>query len=226
MFKLYDSARHKEANSFAWLLGAQMFLILMPAIFEYLKWPWIASLGVIFVMLSSLYIATMTKSELIKGLVIATVAAILLLVDAPNHPDFGHTSMNPKLIEFSTIIIIITYFLYISVSLCRQVMKLGEINLNTVMAAISGYILIGIIGGYLIRLVHILTPGAFNIKAGADIFNYLYFSFVTITTLGFGDILPQEPVGQAIVVVLAVAGQMYLTIVIALIIGQLIAKRN
>jgi len=54
MFKLYNKEHHQKANSFGWILGAQLFLIMMPAIFEYLHWPWLAALGVIFVMVSSI----------------------------------------------------------------------------------------------------------------------------------------------------------------------------
>lgn len=77
----------------------------------------------------------------------------------------------------------------------------------------------------MVRLVQIVLPGSFNIESSVDGYTYMYFSFVTITTLGYGDIAPQEPVGQALVVLLAIFGQMYLTIVIAIIIGLLISKR-
>lgn len=220
MIKLYNLEDHQKANSFGWLLIAQLFLIMMPAIFGYLNWPWISALGVVFVMLTSLYIATTTKKDLFRGLALTSILIALLLLDAPNSTELPDTPFPLKVLAFVTIVLVIVYFLYIGTKLVQQVGKIGEVTLNTVMAAITGYILIGIIGGELVRLVQLLEPGAFNIESTASGYTYMYFSFVTITTLGYGDIAPQEPAGQSLVVLLAIAGQMYLTIVIALIVSQ------
>jgi voltage-gated potassium channel len=226
MFNFYDEERHQKANSFAWLLIAQLFLIIMPAIFEYLHMPWIAGLGVVFVMLSSLYIATTTKKDLIRGLAIMSVVVILIFIDASHSAELPDAPFSHRALAFVTIILVIFFFLYIGVKLVQQVQKIGEISVNTVMAAITGYLLIGITGGELVRLVQLLGPGSFNIEAAADRYTYMYFSFVTITTLGYGDITPQEPIAQGLVVLLATAGQMYLTIVIAMIVGQLISNKR
>lgn len=53
---------------------------------------------------------------------------------------------------------------------------------------------------------------------------YLYFSFVTLTTLGFGDTTPVEPLAQFLVYVEAVAGQLYIAILVASVVGMGIAK--
>ncbi len=224
MFKLYDREDHQKANSFGWLLMSQMILIIMPAIFGYLNWPWLGAIGIVVVMLTALYIATTTKRDLLKGLALTSVIIVLLLVDAPHSTELADAPYEYKVLAFVTIILVIVFFLFIGVKLVQQVGRIGEITLNTVMAAITGYILIGIIGGELVRLVQLIEPGAFNIESTAGGYTYLYFSFVTITTLGYGDIAPHEPVGQSLVIILAIAGQMYLTIVIALIVGKLSTK--
>jgi len=220
MFKLYNLEDHQKANSFGWLLVAQLFLIMMPAIFGYLNWPWIAPIGVVLVMLTSLYIATTTKKDLFRGFALASVIIVLVLFDAPNSTEIPDVPFYQKVIAFLSIVLVIVFFLYIGTKLVQQVGRIGEVTINTVMAAITGYVLIGIVGGELVRLVQLTKPGSFNIESTADSYSYMYFSFVTITTLGYGDIAPQEPVGQALVVLLAIAGQMYLTIVIALIVSQ------
>jgi len=224
MFKLYDREDHQKANSFGWLLMSQMILIIMPAIFGYLNWPWLGAIGIVVVMLTALYIATTTKRDLLKGLALTSVIIVLLLVDAPHSTELADAPYEYKVLAFVTIILVIVFFLFIGVKLVQQVGRIGEVTLNTVMAAITGYILIGIIGGELVRLVQLIEPGAFNIESTAGGYTYLYFSFVTITTLGYGDIAPHEPVGQSLVIILAIAGQMYLTIVIALIVGKLSTK--
>ncbi len=224
MFNLYNFEEHQKANSFGWLLVAQLFLIVMPAIFGYLNIPWISAVGVVLVMLSSLYIATTTKRDLFRGLALASVIIVLVFLDAPHSTELPDTPYDHKVLAFISIVLVIIFFLYVGFKLVQQVGKIGEITLNTVMAAITGYVLIGIIGGELVRLVQLIEPGAFNIPSSADSYTYLYFSFVTITTLGYGDIAPQAPAGQSLVVILAIAGQMYLTIVIAMIVGKLSTK--
>ena len=226
MFKLYNPEEHKKANSFAWLLVAQLFLIMIPAIFGYLNLPWITAVGIVFVMLTSLYIATTTKKDLYRGLALTSVIIVLVFLDAPNSTESLDTPFNLKVLASFTIGLIILFFMYIGTKLVQQVVKIGEVTLNTVMAAVAGYILIGIIGAELVRFVQLIEPGAFNIESTADGYTYMYFSFVTITTLGYGDIAPQEPMGQSLVVLLAIAGQMYLTIVIALIVGQFSSKSS
>jgi voltage-gated potassium channel Kch len=226
MFNLYDEERHAKANSFAWLLIAQLFLILMPAIFGYLHWPWFATIGIIFVMFSSLYIATTNRQDLLRGLAMVLVLIVLLLLDPPKHVEWQIEALELKALSYATLVLVILFFAYIGVKLAQQVLKLKKVTVNTVMAAVSGYILIGIVGGYLVQLVQMALPGSFNLETSVDGYTYMYFSFVTITTLGYGDIAPQAPLGQALVVILAIAGQMYLTIVIAMITGQLISNRN
>lgn len=224
MIKFYNRESHQKANSFGILLAAQLFLILLPAIFEYLHFPWIVAIATVFVIFSSLYIVTTNERDLFIGLFIGTIATILLLVDAPNPTETPDATFGDKVIAFGTIVWVTLLFTYIMVKLAQQVLAMRMVNLNVVLAAIVGYVLIGMIGGYLVRLVQMLTPGAFNIEPSVDGYTYMYFSFVTVTTLGYGDIAPQLPVGQALVIILAILGQMYLTIVIAMIIGQLIAK--
>jgi len=226
MFNLYNLEEHQKANSFGWLLVAQLFLIMMPAIFGYLNWPWITAIGVVLVMLTSLYIATTTKRDLFRGLALASVIIVLVFLDAPHSTESPDAPYYQKVLAFITIVLVIIFFLYVGFKLVQQVGRFGEITLNTIMAAITGYVLIGIIGGELVRFVQLIEPRAFNIESTAEGYTYLYFSFVTITTLGYGDIAPQEPVGQSLVVLLAIAGQMYLTIVIAMIVGKLSTKQG
>jgi len=71
-------------------------------------------------------------------------------------------------------------------------------------------------------LVDTLIPGSFNstLLAGKD---YLYFSFITLSTLGYGDIAPVNGPAQALAYTEALVGQLYLTILVARLVGLYIA---
>jgi voltage-gated potassium channel len=83
-------------------------------------------------------------------------------------------------------------------------------------AALDAYLLAGIFLGVLYWILEHLSPGSF---AGAtDTFSIpsaIYFSFVTLATLGYGDIVPRNEIARGVAIVEAVAGQLYLAVMIA-----------
>jgi len=84
------------------------------------------------------------------------------------------------------------------------------------------YFLIGIVGAIVFRTLYATDPSSINISdkdvlASTDL---VYFSFETITTLGYGDITPNSPLAKNVAVFLSFAGQLYLTMIIALLMGK------
>ena len=90
-----------------------------------------------------------------------------------------------------------------------------------------GYVTIGILGRLWMNLVDLLQPYSFHPEmAKLNSYDYFYFSFVTMTTVGFGDILPQSPPAKSVIIFLSLIGQLYLTILVAVLVGQFLAKRQ
>ena len=56
--------------------------------------------------------------------------------------------------------------------------------------------------------------------------DYLYFSFVTVTTLGYGDITPANALAKSIVIVIAISGQLYLTVLVAMLVGKYLSIKQ
>ncbi len=85
------------------------------------------------------------------------------------------------------------------------------------------YFMLGLAWSFIYLAIETQTPGAIlsaDMQNPADIFsNLFYFSFVTITTLGYGDISPASTIAQRWVVLQSIVGQLYLTIVIARIVA-------
>ncbi len=90
------------------------------------------------------------------------------------------------------------------------------------LAAINFYLLTGITFSYIYLIVNLFFPGSFDL-AGDNISgwpHYLYFSFVTLTTVGYGDILPLSPLAQSLVMLEAVIGVLSPTVMIARFVGK------
>lgn len=107
---------------------------------------------------------------------------------------------------------------------------LGErgVDAEHLYAALSAYLLAGLFFGVLYDLMSRLSPGAFA-AAGAAVqltpASAIYFSFVTLATLGYGDIVPASDAARGVAVVEAVAGQLYVAVMIARIVS-LYARRG
>jgi voltage-gated potassium channel len=120
------------------------------------------------------------------------------------------------------------FFVVIVASLIRQMAGAKNVTARVIMEAITGYILLGITASVLITAIIQQDSGAFNIPQPAAISQnsvfYLsestYFSFVTLATLGLGDIVPLKPYSRSLTTIIAIAGQLYITIIIAMLVGK------
>ncbi len=97
------------------------------------------------------------------------------------------------------------------------------VNLDVLYAAITVYLLLGNTFAALFRTMEILQPGSFLIAKTPDLTiawaQFMYFSFATLTTLGFGDIVPLTPWSESLVVFEAVVGVLYLTVMMSRLVG-------
>lgn len=97
-----------------------------------------------------------------------------------------------------------------------------RITLDTLAGALTAYLQIGIFFGALYRLIDLIEPEAFftgPLVPDAQVFQY--FSFITLTTVGYGDLTPATPVGQTLAMSEAIFGQVFLVTVVALTVSNL-----
>lgn len=112
-----------------------------------------------------------------------------------------------------------------------RVMRDGRINLNRIMGAIGSYLLIGVLFSQAYRLLAAFVPEAFAI-AGVAATNdqiqsrLIYYSFVTLTSLGYGDITPLHPYARSLATMEALAGNLFLTVLIARLVGLEMSSRE
>ncbi len=96
-----------------------------------------------------------------------------------------------------------------------------NVTVAIVIQAISGYLLIGIIGVLLNSILLAFDENAITLTIfGSKFSSVIYYSFITLTTIGYGEIVPQSVIARTISIFIGVCGQMYLTVIIALIVGK------
>jgi voltage-gated potassium channel len=115
------------------------------------------------------------------------------------------------------------YLLTSAVIAFRHLFSHGAITTNHLLGAMTVYLLIGISWALMLGVTDRLLPGAFRGATTNDLGDFVYLSFVTLATLGFGDIVPVHPVARTLVYVEAVAGQFYVAILVANLVGRYVA---
>ncbi|ALO36099.1 hypothetical protein CMT41_16195 [Colwellia sp. MT41] len=123
------------------------------------------------------------------------------------------------------LLLLLSFFVSSALRTAKQVLFTGDIDGNKILGAICLYLLMGLIWAVLYTLVQLSFPGSFtNISSDSAWFtlfpDFIYFSFVTITTLGFGDIAPLLPISRFLVYFEAIVGQFYLAILVASLVGS------
>jgi hypothetical protein len=108
----------------------------------------------------------------------------------------------------------------------RFILTHREIDLNHLMGAMSAYLLLGMIWAALFAILRLFDPGALTNLAVApgqpgEVGELLYFSFVTLTTLGYGDLTPVSPLARNLALLEAVVGQLFVAVLIATLIGRI-----
>jgi hypothetical protein len=132
---------------------------------------------------------------------------------------------NPFFDNFNPISTSVVLILLLVMTL-KSVVAATEIGPNVIYGVVAGYVLIGFVGGLLAIAIALGYPGAFNLAEPITPPEAMYFSFVTMTTLGYGDIAPAIQETRSLSIILSIVGPMYVAIVIALMVGKFAASKN
>jgi voltage-gated potassium channel len=104
-----------------------------------------------------------------------------------------------------------------------MIVKTHTVTLGMLFAAINVYLLIGIIGGYGYMLLENSVPGSLgnlSLQSMAFPTRFFYFSFITLSTLRYGDIILMNPLVRSISKFLSILGPLYLTLLVAILVGR------
>lgn len=105
------------------------------------------------------------------------------------------------------------------VAVARRLREFERVNLQAVLGLLTVYLLLGLLFSYGFLLVGSMT-GEFFSSGERRAASYVYFSYITLATVGYGDLTPVAGLPRALAVLEALVGQLYLVSVVALAIGR------
>ncbi|MDH3732468.1 MAG: potassium channel family protein [Gemmatimonadota bacterium] len=211
-----DIATPRHRFRFTTLLVAIIALLLLSPVVAYLPLS-----GALFsflgaaIPLAAIYAVSDNRRHLYVGLALGLPATF---AGAINLLDLGFQ------FEWLALLLPPVFYAYTVWVVGRRVFTSPAVNADTLAGAACVYLLIGMTWWFLFLVLEVLQPGSFagrppGVEDPTARFDLLYFSFVTLTTLGYGDILPLTRAARALSIVLATVGVLYLGIVIARLVG-------
>lgn len=107
----------------------------------------------------------------------------------------------------------------------------GEVNIYRILGAIAVYLLLALLWANIYVLLYLTEPGAFAFAPGSQAFEppvseMIYFSFATLTTVGYGDIVALRPLARSLAMLEALVGQLYPAVLLARLVTQYQSSRR
>jgi len=204
----------KIPKSIFLLISISIFVFVLPL----LKHPEFAELFntiAYSLILLSVFSIIDNKTRFLRYLIVAAVILIWLMY-------FSDYRLN-KYIAFSFSIIV---FVITTVTMIKQIVSSRNVSAKVIVETICGYLLIGIILGFLNSILLWVNPNALGIDEHRTISDVMYYSFITVTTIGYGDVSPISPAAKSLSILFGVIAQLYLTIIMALIIGKYLNEKK
>jgi len=151
--------------------------------------------------------------------------AIVLFVPTLVVQLVAHRS-NVPIVVVTSVILRALFFAYVTGVIVWHVLRKPQITTDAIAGAACAYVLLGLVWANLYVLVERARPGSFDIPGsflvGRDPMPSLtYFSFVTLTTVGYGDLTPATGVGRSFAVLEALLGQIYLVTIVSVLVSRL-----
>jgi hypothetical protein len=120
------------------------------------------------------------------------------------------------------------FFLFIVASLIKQVSSTSTVTVKVIVDSITGYLLLGFAFSLIVAIISIKIPHAYSTNFSIDIEkgmlepmqDDIYYTFMTFTTTGYGDIVPIHPISKSLALLIGISGQLYVAIIIAMLIGK------
>ena len=195
------------------LLAVLVVLFVTSPFIEYLKYGRSIEAGLMtLVLILSVLAVGGTRRTLIVAVLLATPAVIAR---------WGH-HLGPDLVPAEVFLAAeLVFLVFVAVNLLRFILRAPRVNSEVLCAGISGYLILGLLWVLAYMLVARAAPDSFTLTAGPaehrsmDGFTAFYFSFATLTTVGYGDIAPVSNVARMLAVLEAVTGLFYVAVLIS-----------
>ena len=155
------------------------------------------------------------------GLILIAIGAINIMLDLVIQHSWAH---------YVNLLVALLFYLFTTFIAFRSLLTGDRIDLNMLMGSICVYILVGISWSIFYYFESMIHPGAFNgigAAGGKEQFTeLLYYSYVTLSTLGYGDVTPVTPIARTLAFLEALFGQFYIAILVASFVGMHLSTKR
>ncbi len=162
--------------------------------------------------------------------IVLFISSVFFLLITLNILD-GLTSADFFIIKYGRYILYAIFYAFVSYDLVKQIWNAEKVTGNIILGTMSGYICVGMLAYFAFVAVEVLQPGSFHGIPADMVFNeksrqLMNFSFITMLTVGYGDVAPATFVAQKLSVLTAMVGQFYLVIITAVVIGKFLMHQG
>ena len=135
--------------------------------------------------------------------------------------------INMPVLNYISLLVNIVFFQIVVIKLIIHIAKSKKADLKVILESINGYMLLGLMFMTWIAVAMLYDPGSFNFNIeNPNAADYTYFTFVTMTTLGYGEITPAVPFAKSLAILISTSGQIYIAVIIAMLVGKYAGSRN
>ena len=174
-------------------------------------------------------IILLSKKRLVSKLLVIFLAISTIFV--------AFTFFDSTLNENYNYIKLASYFIFygfVTIEIVKQVWNAKDVGKNVILGLISGYISLGLLSFFLCLTIEIIYPNSFsgitthaiNIGPSEISDSLMYYSYITLMTIGYGDILPITPIAQKAAIFIGLIGQFYLVVLTAIVVGKYINQSS
>ncbi len=205
-------------DNFIWLLGALIFLLFSGALFaqyEFEQGQRLVNITLMFTLVVAIWAMETKGAKWANWKIGGTLIVAVLMI--------GDSILEDNRLAVYQLAV---SFVFLSLTVYQawaQVMITGKVDGNKIIGAICIYFLLGIVWAFGYLLVEQLYPGSINglehKEWQANLEDMIYYSLVTLTTLGYGDITPTQPIARFMAYMESVTGIFYTTVLVASLIG-------
>lgn len=208
-------------HRFIFLLAAIfLLLVVAPFLVDFARLRVLFNAFLSAVLISAVY----AISQKVRNLVVAALLAIPMLISI-----WTQYFVQSDVIFLIGRIFGVFYVAFAIYHILGHIFRAREVTKDTIAGAASVYMLFALMWAFIYGVLELLQPGSFAISAAQRVGEqniFIYYSFVTITTLGYGDITPVTNIATSLAVLEAVVGQLYLVVLVSWLVGMYVSKKS
>ncbi len=215
-----------------YILRHRMLIFLLSIFLLLIMFPLIQIFGASFLFIDELffnlsliggvYLVSKNKKIFVSSTLLAVMSVTIIWFDR---------LLESKMILVTGLALETLFFAIVAVVIIKHVLQYKKVTEDKFYGAISAYLMLGIIGSMLYTILELLNPNSFHFASGIIIneinitpyrfyfSQFLYFSFITLSSLGYGDIVPVSGLARLFSSMEAVTGQLYVAVLIARLVG-------